>query len=208
MADSAAETGQETMGQLLKDFHPNVRSIIRRTEKIWRKIKKKEISVVFNEFCIKESLLPKYTIFKLHDPAAKHSTSTTEFRRELVLRQITSAKNDIEHLNEEFEEIKNALKKKLHADDYNRVYNCIQQVITKENLHHRQQILNKLCRLYNGNILLPNYQDNYINLSKLELTKDQEDFLNLGPNCHLKNKYDPLRKKKRNRDTISIYFKN
>ena len=62
MADSAAETGQETMGQLLKDFHPNVRSIIRRTEKIWRKIKKKEISVVFNEFCIKESLLPKYTI--------------------------------------------------------------------------------------------------------------------------------------------------
>ena len=68
------------------------------------------MSVVFNEFCINEGLLPNYTIHKLHDAAAKQNKTITEFRRELVLEQITSTKNEIKHLNEEFEKTREQLK--------------------------------------------------------------------------------------------------
>ena len=48
-------------------------------------------------------MLPKYTYFKLHDPAAHKYNSTLEYRRDLVKRQITLCKNNI-----------NRLKQKLH----------------------------------------------------------------------------------------------
>ena len=54
---------------------------------------------MFNEICINEEMLPKYTYFKLHDPAAHKYNSTLEYRRDLVKRQITLC---------------NMLKKKLH----------------------------------------------------------------------------------------------
>ena len=40
-------------------------------------------------------MLPNYTYFKLHDPAAHKYNSTLEYRRDLLKRQITLYKNNI-----------------------------------------------------------------------------------------------------------------
>ena len=53
------------------------------------------MSIMFNEICINEEMLPKYTYFKLHDPAAHKYNSPLEYRRDLVKRQITLFKNNI-----------------------------------------------------------------------------------------------------------------
>ena len=45
------------------------------------------------------STMPKYTYFKLHDPAAHKYNSTLEYRHDLVKRQITLCKNNINTLN-------------------------------------------------------------------------------------------------------------
>ena len=42
---------------------------------------------MFNEICINEEMLPKYTYFKLHDPAAHKYNSTLEYRRDLGERE-------------------------------------------------------------------------------------------------------------------------
>ena len=42
---------------------------------------------------------PKYTYFKLHDPAAHKYNSTFEKIRDLVMRQITPCKDNINALN-------------------------------------------------------------------------------------------------------------
>ena len=42
-------------------------------------------------------MLPKYTYFKLHDPAAHKYNSTLEYRRDLVKRQITLCKKQKLH---------------------------------------------------------------------------------------------------------------
>ena len=51
------------------------------------------------KFGINEEMLPKYTYFKLHDPAAHKYNSTLEYRRDLGKRQITLCKNNIHSLN-------------------------------------------------------------------------------------------------------------
>ena len=50
MTEDTVETGQVTMGQLLRTFPHKIRSIIRSAEKLWKKIKNKETSVMFNNF--------------------------------------------------------------------------------------------------------------------------------------------------------------
>ena len=47
------------------------------------------MSIMFNQICINEEMLPKYTNFKLHDPTAHKYNSSSEYRRDLMKRQIT-----------------------------------------------------------------------------------------------------------------------
>ena len=57
------------------------------------------MSIMFNEISINEEMLPKYTYFKLHNPASHKYKYTLEYRRDLVKRQITPCKNSINTLN-------------------------------------------------------------------------------------------------------------
>ena len=45
------------------------------------------MSIMFNEVCINEEMLPKYTYFKLHDPAAHKYNSTLEIDPPLMMAQ-------------------------------------------------------------------------------------------------------------------------
>ena len=75
-------------------------------ERIQKKICRHKMSIMFNEICINEEMLPKYTYFKLHDPAAHKYNITLEYRRDLVKRQITLCKNNIHSLNLESQKIR------------------------------------------------------------------------------------------------------
>ena len=46
------------------------------------------MSLLFNQTCLNERLLPNYTYFKIHDPAAHHDTDTQKYFCSLVERQI------------------------------------------------------------------------------------------------------------------------
>ena len=55
--------------------------------------------------------------------------------------------------------------------------------------------IKKLSGLYGGPLMLPEASDGFLNLSSVELTQNQKELLNLGINCHVQTKYDPLEKK-------------
>ena len=57
------------------------------------------------------------------------------------------------------------------------------------------RITEKLNRLYNGIIYLPDDTQRYINLSSHELSEDQIELLQLGSKWHMQPKFDPLTKK-------------
>ena len=95
-------------------------------------------------------MLPKYTYFKLHDPAAHKYSSTLEYRRDLVKRQITLSKDNINTLNLESQKIREKLESsitpaQLHELD-NRLSVIIKKVITNTNLLFKkaQQPLQRL----------------------------------------------------------------
>ena len=47
------------------------------------------MSILFNQICINEEMLPKCTYVKLYDPVASQDNSSLEYRRDLVKRHMT-----------------------------------------------------------------------------------------------------------------------
>ena len=62
MAQSRAESTRDTYnyGQYLNQFPPNTIKVIREFERIQKKICRHKMSIMFNEICIDEEMLPIY----------------------------------------------------------------------------------------------------------------------------------------------------
>ena len=63
MAQSRAESTRDTYnyGQYINQFPQNTIKVIREFEQIQKKICRHKMSIMFNEICINEEMLPKYT---------------------------------------------------------------------------------------------------------------------------------------------------
>ena len=61
-----------TIGELLFSLTPDQRTVVRRYESETKKLNNVRNAVVFNELCIKENLLLKYSNINLHDRAVQH----------------------------------------------------------------------------------------------------------------------------------------
>ena len=62
MAQSRAENTRDTYnyGQYINQLPPNTIKVIREFERIQKKICRHKMSIMFNEICINEEMLPKY----------------------------------------------------------------------------------------------------------------------------------------------------
>ena len=80
-------------GRFINQFPPNNIRSIRQFERINQKLCGQKMSIMFNQICINEGMLPKYTYFKIYNPAAHKYNSPLKYRRDLVKRQITLCKN-------------------------------------------------------------------------------------------------------------------
>ena len=183
------------IGQLLYDLPDNLKKNFRKQESLRKKIIECKWSLKFNKFCVNEELLPNYSYFNLHDQAAINTNFTCEYRWYLVNRQIDEKcqllKEHERDLEITLDEIKNY---NYSEEDKRRVQHAIDQEIQNSDLCTETRILKKLNKLYRGNVILKKDSDSFINLSKYELTATEKEFLNLGLNYHLQQKYDKLTK--------------
>jgi hypothetical protein len=76
----------------------------------------------------------------------------------------------------------------------NAIFSKLEELQSQIEAQTVSRITAKLNRLYGGNIHLPQKVNGYINLSQHVLTKDQKLLLSLGVKCHIKPKFDPLKK--------------
>ena len=69
MAQSRAESTRDTYnyGQYLNQFPPNTIKVIREFERIQKRICRHKMSIMFNEICINEEMLPKYTYIYIYN---------------------------------------------------------------------------------------------------------------------------------------------
>ena len=89
------------LGELIFTLPVPTRHEIRKLEKVFLKLQKTELTCAFNESCLRENILPKYTQLKLHDVAATEEEFTNDFRRKLVERQLEENKTKLQELKEE-----------------------------------------------------------------------------------------------------------
>ena len=88
-------------GQLLFTLTHTQRGIVRRLENETKKLHNVHNAVVFNEVCIKENLLPKYSNICLHDRAVQHQDFVTDFRKRLTTEQLSRKKELLKKLTED-----------------------------------------------------------------------------------------------------------
>ena len=74
------------------------KKLFRILEKLSKKFISTELHLLFNEICLNENLLPRYTDFKLHDAVARNERFVQDCRKQLISRQIDEQKKLIEEL--------------------------------------------------------------------------------------------------------------
>ena len=79
--------------------------------------------LLYNQTCLNERLLPKYTYFEIYDVAAHHDTDPQNYHGSLVKRQINYNKEKINTLNSEAHNVRNKLKKNLSQLNYYKLKN-------------------------------------------------------------------------------------
>ena len=95
-------------------------------------------------------MLPKYTYFKLHDPAAYKYNSTLEYRRDLVKKQITLCKNNINTVNLESQKIRDKLESSITPAQLHELDNrlSVTKVITNINLPFKKSSTTSTKAIY------------------------------------------------------------
>jgi hypothetical protein len=185
-----------SIGTLIFDLPIQTKNIVRSIEKTNKKIVNKTNSLVFNETCLKEKILPTYTNIRTHDPAAREETITVKYRYELIQRQIKLINCELEKLKAEITENYRKLSQDITNEQRHR--NILDELHRLRDAHNNSvklRTLRKLNRLYRGDICLPQYTDGYINLSSHSLDEKQTELLNLGMNCHVISKFNKTKKK-------------
>ena len=181
---------------ILSQLPLNLRSTIRKIEKTTNKISSCNTAVTFNNTCLRENLLPRYTHLHLHDQAAQRARCTTAFRRNLVEIQLQNKKEELELLRQELR----ALNAEWEAADVEPLLrdsiNVALEDLTER--HHAsclRRTQKKLADLNGGNLKVARPKAGYINLSDYQPSPTQEDLLNLGLNCHVLSKPRPYDKR-------------
>ena len=84
------------LGDLIYPLPPELRSTVRKFEKCYIKYVKSDLKCAYNQACLTENILLKYTNIRLHDAGAERETFTLDFRKRLIQRQLEEAIHKVE----------------------------------------------------------------------------------------------------------------
>ena len=132
-----------TISEILNTVSIEGRSTFSKLQKVNRKICKAKNAILFNDICLQENILPKYTNIKLHDQRAKKQLFTEEFQRKLVIHQLETKKKLVEKLVKK----KESLHEKL--SNSNIEHGNLRQLLTyldekTENFEHFEKVKAKI----------------------------------------------------------------
>jgi hypothetical protein len=174
-----------------------------RTKAIFRKYEKQMLNLttirahrLFNQCCINNKVLPTYTNVRLHDEAVRAQDFVQDFRCNLIDNQIKKQTEDIIKHSQECAELKSELKESINCDlKFQSLLMFLERIIETKKDMLCVTHTNKLTHLHGSEIFIKEDRDSVINLSIYPIDEKIKDIFNLGMNCHLRSKYDPLKKK-------------
>ena len=188
-------------GETISNIHREHKTLLRYKENTWKKIINAELAITFNEICLRENLLPIYTLNIHGDRAEIHSKRrrwrpSDDERRNLMKNRINALRcklQELKPLQKELEE--KWASTNIDAQTKETIDKLFQGIM----LQHKNSVVSanqqKLINLNGGQIKYPRPSCGYINLTKKPLTVDQEELLNMGLNCHVMSKPKKFQKR-------------
>ena len=166
---------------VLKVSPTNVVHLFRTLEKNSVKLVKTLAHRSFNETCSNNKLLPNYTDFKLHDAATRRKDFVHEFRHELVSNEIADQNTEIDDLEKVIASNESDLSNILNSPlKFNAFKHFLDRILSNMETKLRMEQQKKLCKLFNGPILLKKHQNSFINLSSATIPPAIKNIFNIG----------------------------
>ena len=177
-------------GTVVSEYPREFKKIVRELENLTKKVINAQYAVLFNETCIVNNLLPRYTNIRLPNRAVERQPrATLDYRHNILLEETENKKLLLSELkaklvaaNQTFESLP------VSADLVTRTKVALKELEIYHTSVLRTKIQKKLTRLNGSKIPLPDHRDCFINLSSHKLSQDETDLLNLGINCHVLSK--------------------
>ena len=164
---------QVNFGQLLFRLNNQDRSLVRNLEKLYRKQIQSSYGVVFNETCLNENLLPKYTDIRTHDPGVRYEDCTFKFRRDLLILNLDKSKQEFHQVTEEIRSLEARFNELVCNDSLrSSIIEELDSIKRTAKEETSCRTIRKLNRMYHGSVCLPENITPYINLSSHELNKE------------------------------------
>ena len=137
---------------------------LREIERLAKKVINAKNALAFNQTCLNNNLLPKYTKIRLHDAALQDSNLTNEFRQNLIKEEIKSKEDVITTLSSKLEE--EWLELRLSANDEIVAYikHLVKTSGDQHNFQQRLSLTKKLNNLYQSKYCLVDGKDKFVNL--------------------------------------------
>ena len=173
-----------TFGQKLHLLPQDERHIVRHLEKLAYKINAAETATIFNETCIQEGLLPKYTNIRLQGPQAASTSQSAAFRRSLVQAELVKNVAEAERLKNLYHstvERWNTTATQEHQAD---ILSELNRLKSSDYVKREHTVIRKLVNINGGNLYVRKSDKKYINLTKLIPSVKEEELLQLGLSCH------------------------
>ena len=131
---------------------------------------------------------------KLHDPEAHNQPFSVRYKNQLVQYQLTKHTNNLDILQDELEVAARSLDDITHTDLLSAIATKLQELRDYKQTICNTRITSKLNKLYQGHLMTPTDNNNFINLSTHPINEKTNNLLSLGFKCHYKPKFDPITK--------------
>lgn len=152
--------------ELIFNVPQSLRALFRKLENIEKKLISTNWSITFNKVCLKENILPTYTTIRHHDPAVRNTSNTLDYRRYLIKREIELKEKDrIKICNQRDLIVKQI--EEYQGDEHMKadIKNALQSILRNSEKVQKIRSLKKLNTLYNGQVLIKENVDCFVNLS-------------------------------------------
>lgn len=180
------------------------KNIFRNIEKAATKCVNLKSAIKFNRTCLNNGVYPTYVKIKLRGRAVTNNEHAEELQKEELSKEITNKTIELEETEIYLNNLKEELKSTADEDLYKSFTDKITEIVQNTTHNLDRKHIEKLNRLYNGRMYVAENSDKFINLSTHQFTQEERDVLNLGLNCHIQRKIDPIKKKM----DIEILYQN
>ena len=177
---------------ILRACGPELKVLFRKLEDVNIKLIKAVEHRKFNEQCLQHDLLPNYTNIRLHDARARGQRFVTNFRKELINRELLSLTERISQLSDQVLEIEEKLYDLSNSELRYEAFSTLINKTKEKTLFEQVKVHEKKLINLNGGALPIKQIPRVVNLTNERFSEDILDAFRLGLNCHLKTKSSKL----------------